>query len=441
MRAVSGKIRAPVASRAPRPHALERWERELNQRTGDPFWAPAVTILAELGAGESADVRQVAHASMAACEWLLGAAAWQSALLFAEAAALAWPSNPRLAWVTGRMLRKYGRMREAELWLRRSARIAVWNGDAETQDLALNSLGNLFAQQGCFGAAKLYLHRALRIAERVSKARRGAVTHDLFALAVMTGDHARAEELAIRAFNLYGDAHPKLPRLAHDVAQLWMRQGRFSLAVPVYEALLRHVTSRAERLQVLASSVRAAGACRSASAYERAWKRVWKQMDGGADLAAVLPGALVDVGIGAAGMGEWTHASNALNAAIHAARAIGAHEDAAQAEAALESVNSHQRTESPRGTIHPQHKTCVRRGWTAAPRSGSRSHSANSATRHRRRWRWGFVEHRIGLRAARFDGGCGCLRAAGDEHGCNGGGNDSRGPHVEPPICIEDEGM
>jgi len=162
-----GAAGAPVL----RPDALEGWEAEFRSTPRHPLWPPAVTIRAEPGAGERADLPRIANACMAACEWLLARGAWQSALLYAQAAALAWPHNPRLAWAAGRMLRNYGQMREAETWLRRAARIAVWNGDVETQDLALNSLGNLFAQQGCYRQAELYLQRALRIAGKSSPCR------------------------------------------------------------------------------------------------------------------------------------------------------------------------------------------------------------------------------------------------------------------------------
>lgn len=255
LRLVLAFARRPHRAVLPRDE-LEPWAAELHRAPSAPLWAPAVTIVAEL-AGDRANLQRIANGCMAVCEWMLERGAWQSALLFAQAAALAWPHNPRLAWAAGRMLRNYGHMREAEHWLRRAGRIAVWNGDVEVQDLALNSLGNLYAQQGCYQEALRILNRALKLAHRVGRARRGAVNHDLFAVYVMTGDVRRAEKFALAAFNLYGSDHPNLPKLAHDTAQLWLRQGRFMLALPVFRALLPHLRRPHERLRVYASLARA----------------------------------------------------------------------------------------------------------------------------------------------------------------------------------------
>ena len=141
---------------------------------------------------------EISKCCLAIVDWASGVGARETALLFAEAGALAWPENARMAWVSGRMFRTHGRHRLAEYWLRRASRVAVWRDDLETQDLALNSLGNLCSQQGSFVDALSFLSRALRVARKHKiKGREGAVTHDLFAVAVVTGDHAKAERPVI----------------------------------------------------------------------------------------------------------------------------------------------------------------------------------------------------------------------------------------------------
>lgn len=232
----------------------------------------------------------------------------------------------------------------------RPQRVAVWSDDFETQDLALNSLGNLFSQQGSFVDALNYLTRALSVARRHRiKDRQGAVTHDLFAVAVLTGDHSRAERLAAGAFQLYGPGHPNLPKLAHDVVQLWIRQGRFPLALPALRALLRFFDAPQDRLRVLASTARAAGACGERQVCERAWIDAWSIVHQPApEIEAVMPAVLVDLGLGAASLGDWSHAAEAFSLALEAAQARGAHEEAANAEMGLEMVGRYERVEISR---------------------------------------------------------------------------------------------
>jgi tetratricopeptide (TPR) repeat protein len=338
---------APLLSRV----EMDRWEAAvLALLPHEGLWEPLVVLAGQLKRPARARADTIGKGCLALTDWATGAGATETALLFAEAAALAWPENARFAWVAGRLFRTHGRYRLSEYWLRRAARVAVWSDDFETQDLALNSLGNLFSQQGSFVDALNYLTRALAVARKHrSKGRQGAVTHDLFAVAVLTGDHSRAERLAAGAFQLYGSSHPNLPRLAHDVVQLWLRQGRFPLALPVLRALLRFFDVPQDRLRVLASTARAAGACGERQVFERAWIDAWAIVHQPApEIEAVLPAVLVDLGLGAASISDWSHAGEAFSLALEAAEARGAHEEAANAEMGLEMVGRYERVEISR---------------------------------------------------------------------------------------------
>lgn len=338
---------APMLRRA----EMDRWEAEVVALPRhDGLWEPLVVLAGQLRRPARAQAAAVGKSCLAVAEWATGAGAVETALLFAEAAALAWPENARLAWVAGRLFRTHGRYRHAEYWLRRAARVAVWGDDFETQDLALNSLGNLFSQQGSFVDALTYLTRALSVARKHrTKDRQAAVTHDLFAVAVLTGDHSRAERLAVGAFRLYGPGHPNLPKLAHDVAQLWLRQGRFPLALPVLRVLLRFFDPPQDRVRVLASIARAAAACGEREIYRRAWIDAWSVVHQPTpEVAAVLPAVLVDLGMGAASLGDWPHATEAFSLALDTAEASGAHEEAAHAEAGLQRAARQERLEMTR---------------------------------------------------------------------------------------------
>ncbi|HEU0015398.1 MAG TPA: tetratricopeptide repeat protein, partial [Longimicrobium sp.] len=341
---------------APLLSGAAQWEAELLMGDMDrALWAPLVTLAGELAAPAVAEPAEIARACLALSEWALEAGAEGTALLFAEAAALAWPEHPRYAWVAGKLLRQRGRPREAELWLKRAARVAVWCRDWETQDLALNSLGNLYSYQGRFPEAQQYLDQALNLARRRHlREREAAVSHDLLALCIWRGDLGRAQVFAARAFELYGAGHPLLPRLAHDVAQLWNQQGKFALALPVLLALEAHMPTPVERLRVLACAARAAGGCGDRAAFARTWADAWRIADAQPDeVESVISGTMLDLGLGAASAGAWDLARQALTRCLAAAIRGAEHGCAAQAEAALEMVERHERAETQAPLAHP----------------------------------------------------------------------------------------
>ncbi len=329
--------------------ALDAWAEVAAAGLGDELASPLLVLSGALKEGAEADAETIARCCTRVAEWALSAGAEGTALLFAEAAALAWPTSARHAWMAGRMYRGRARHREAEAWLRRSARVAVWSNDYEAQNVALNSLGNLYAQQGSFPLAIRHLKQAQTLARRHSlREREAAVSHDLLAVSIWTGNHAQAEAYAARAFQLYGPRHPSLPRLAHDVAHLWNSQGRFALALPVLKALLAHFDAPGDRLRVLASTARAAGAQHEREVFEQSWTAAWAIVQRhGQEVAPLLPATLADLGCGAASAEEWERARQTFTRALHAARERGEHDVEMQAESALEMVERHQHVEFP----------------------------------------------------------------------------------------------
>jgi tetratricopeptide (TPR) repeat protein len=349
LRLVHAWTRGPGATAALfRREALDAWEAEV---IADPFdgadglWAPLAVIAGELRQPERADSAVIAKACLAASDWALGARAERTALLFAEAAALAWPGNARYAWLAGKLARNQSRGREAELWLRRAARVAAWAGDWETQDLALNTLGNLHAHQGANDRALRYLTRALTLAQRRGmKERAGAASHDLFVVLMSKGDFRRAEAYALRAYTLYGEDHPHIRRLAYDIAHLWSEQGRFADALPVLTAISPLFPEADLQLRVQAATARAAGAEGMASEFDAAWARSWALVRGHeADVRSALPSTLVDLGRGAVSLGEWKRATEALEFALESAEEQGVDDAATEAGVLLATVRREER--------------------------------------------------------------------------------------------------
>jgi tetratricopeptide (TPR) repeat protein len=333
------------------PAELRRFEEEILHSDLDrEITAPLATIIGELIEPNKADVAMISWSCLVLNEWLLEIGAEETHLLFGEAAALAWPNHARYAWIAGKLFRRSGKLRQAEAWLKRALRVAVWNLDTETQNLALNSLGNLYAQEGRYQEGLRYLTRAHRhaVRERLSE-REAAVVHDLFLLYSWLGEHSKAETLAAQALVLYGSDHEMLPKLAHDVAHLWNNQGKFSLALPVLRHLEPHFSAPEDRLRVLASEARAAGACLDHELFDHAFEEAFQIVqEGGRNVEPVLPTTLVELGWGAASIGEWTRARTALQLGLDAASKHSEHDSAVQAELALEMVARHERIEQIR---------------------------------------------------------------------------------------------
>jgi tetratricopeptide (TPR) repeat protein len=239
------------------------------------------------------------------------------------------------------MFRDFGHPRPAELWLNRAIRVARWNGDVETHDLALNSLGNLFCQQGCYREAERHLTRALHVAAALDRARRGCVSHDLMAVSIALEDFSRAEDFASAAVRLYGPDHPNLPRLGFDIAVLWIRQGKFAAAFPVLQALSSRLTSVNERLHVLGATARTAGALGDREAFLTAWRDVWTQLaTGGPESRMASAEIVLDLALGAAALHDAERARSAFEEAIREAQATKQLDVAAHAEAGLQALRA-----------------------------------------------------------------------------------------------------
>jgi hypothetical protein len=331
------------------PRAMEQWERELLEGTFDKeLRYPLAVIVGELAAPESASPEQLAHACLCVTEWGLAHNATRTALGFIEAAALCRDDHPRYAWMAGRLLRTHGFRREAEQWIKRSVRIAGNLGDWETQTLGLNSLGNALAESGNYRLAAQTQSQALRIARKHRlRDREGEVLHDLFVATAYLGDLDAAEEYARAALEIYCSGHIRLLPLAHDVVVLWTKRGQFDRAYPVLLAMKDHFTDPTDRLHILGSAGRAAGACGEEAQFQRLWSEaleVVEQKSGGEAVAR----ALYELGLGAWSLERWDSAEQLLARAEEVAQARGEADIIVEAEASLSAVRE-RRSAGPAG--------------------------------------------------------------------------------------------
>lgn len=302
------------------PAAMEAWEVELLRAEWEPeLRLPLAVLVGGLVEPEDVSPERMARACLAVADWALEHAAVSTALAYAEAAAHSWPENPRYAYTCGRLLRTHGRTREAEGWMRRSIQAAVRAEDVDAQTLGQNSLGNLLHKQGKSREALRVLTGALRLARRYRlRDREGEVLHDLFVVETWRGDLGRAERYARDAFDIYREGHARLPALAHDVANYWIREGFFTRAFAVLKELPPYFSFPGERLRVLGSLTRAAAACADEPRFRSAWNEAWSLSEDPLTLNYAAA-ALLEMGLGASSLQAWELAENALLRAVELA--------------------------------------------------------------------------------------------------------------------------
>jgi tetratricopeptide (TPR) repeat protein len=320
---------------------LEAWEADVLTTTGvdEALWAPIAVIAAEVARPEAVDPERLAHACLAVTDWALGCGAHGTAVLFAEAAAVAWPNNARLAWLCGKFYRERQQFGRAEMWLKRARRVAVWTGDWEMQAQAINSLANLKIQHGDLTTARRLLLSAVRVAKRNRlRERHAMILHDLFVVSTYLGRFDEADTYAQQAFTAYGPDHPNLSKLSFDVAHLCTQLGQFSRALEVLEELRTRFDDRDNQLRVIASIARAAAAAGDADAFDRAWTESWTLIDGRPvdDLRAA---AALELGLGAASLQRRKYALHALTMARDTACELREADTLAKAQAALDALD------------------------------------------------------------------------------------------------------
>lgn len=297
------------------PCAMTDWEIQLLEQDWEPdIRLPLAVLVGELANGEKAIPEAVARACLVVADWAFGQRAAATGLVFAEAAALAWPQSPRYAWAVGRLMRAHGRVREAERWLNRASHTAARENDLDSQVLAIDTLGNLHREQGDFARAARVLTDGLRIARRHDlREREGETLHDLFVVSTARGDLDAAEQLAMEAFEIYRGGHPRLPSLVHDRAVVWMERGQFSRALYVLRELPPFIEEPHERAWATALLARAAAACGDEALFEQAWAQAWALLEQSEWAGAAT--ACVDLGLGASSLQRWEQAEQALQRA------------------------------------------------------------------------------------------------------------------------------
>ncbi len=263
-----------------------------------------------------------------------------TALSFAQAAAVALPTDPELALAVGQVAARNGDIARAELWLRRTIGLARRARAWRPYSCAFSALGRLAQDRGNLPAAHRLHLRALRGARRGGmRAEQALALHDLFAVAVEAGRPAHAERFARQALSTYSKRNPRLVLLAHDIAYFWMEAGHFGQALALFESVAPLVTDPVEQLWVHANLMRAAAGARQSDRADQAAQLVRRWcLD--AALQAGVARAQLELARGELQLGRWEAAQTAAEQALRAARDRREGRTTLSAEALLEAITA-----------------------------------------------------------------------------------------------------
>lgn len=253
-------------------------ERLLRVRNQAPELAGALETFALLWMEpEGIDPARLADACNVVARWATQWGLARTAVIFAEAATAAEPTNVERAIEAGEMCQRLGgadAWHRAEQWFQRAFGLARVAGRGSKR-LVIRSLlayGNWAREMGVLSLSRKCCEKAARRARRYKRRTQYAIAnHNLLVLLLATGGTLQEGEAYVQAaLDHYPRSDPRLPHLAHDYAGLLNRHGLYSVALRLLKPLPA-LTSRPEVQPILYGSLAwaAAGAgCRDA--YEEA---------------------------------------------------------------------------------------------------------------------------------------------------------------------------
>ena len=277
------------------------------------------TFASLIRAPQRVDGSSLAEACHLVSQWAAERPLMETALLFAEAAAIADPENPARANDAGLICRRAARDDRAHDWYLRAFGLAV---RAESRNESLRALlgyGNLMKDLGRHADAKVYFQRAAQRAHNYGRRRQaGEAHHDLLTIAAELGAYQDGERHVRQALDLYSPQHPQLPGLAHDWAFLLIRLQYYTPAIRLLELALPKLVRPEVQTVVWGNLARAYGGARRQQQFNEAARRLLSFVGLHEEFA---PSALNGLAQGSWSFGEWEAAEKYALAALEVARA------------------------------------------------------------------------------------------------------------------------
>jgi tetratricopeptide (TPR) repeat protein len=263
---------------------------------------------------------------------------------FLEAATMIMPAAPVYALDFGRVLLGEGDSLAAEAWFQRTIALSRQQHDWDTYCRGQLWIAQTLLARGSYRASERSMLRSMRAGVRHGlRLRQAEAEHGLFMIAIERGLLQQAMEYALQAAATYGRGHRQIPRLANDVAVIWMERGEFAAALPVLRLAAPLIRTR--QLTAYGSIARAAGALGERSEFEAAAAVVARLQP---DFPLASTGYL-DVARGAAALGEHASAHQWAELALSTAERRGESKQIFEIEAFLASLASDRAAEAARG--------------------------------------------------------------------------------------------
>ncbi len=224
--------------------------------------APLLRALSEavLGEPELAEAKYVALLCRQVSEWAMEAGAGETALWYAQAAAIASPAHAPTALLAGTAALRLGKLDRAESWLLRTVGVAR-RRDLRAYAQAYIALARVSEERGDRARARGRWILAVRAARRGGMADvRGKALHGLMRLSLAEGnlpDAARFARLARR--HIGRPNHPDRTAWIADFAALLVLSGDTGRALALIRSLLSSVVEPGPRMYLLALQALAHG--------------------------------------------------------------------------------------------------------------------------------------------------------------------------------------
>lgn len=244
--------------------------------------------------------------------------ALETAMQFAEAAAVLDPDNPRLANTAGRVCRRAGERPRAEVWYSRAIGLARAAQNLKEYSSGYLGLGAVTRDAGEHYRAMRLIRRAGNAARRAGlRGKAAEAYHDALGVATLAGDYRRALYFAHRAARVYPVHHKRLPAFGADLGFLLVCRGLYAPALSILPFVLARMDKPVEQLIVWGTVARAAGGCADPQRYAHALEQIRKMAY---VYRSVGDGSLYSAAEGARLMGRWDAAAELAEEAIAAAR-------------------------------------------------------------------------------------------------------------------------
>jgi tetratricopeptide (TPR) repeat protein len=244
---------------------------EAAEGAAEALAVPLRTLRALVRFPELVTAADVCAACLAISEWADGEHMSETALHYAEAAALADPTSARAAAVAGAACARVASDQRAEVWLTRAIRTAWRSKDWEWHARAYIRMGQLMYELGHLAKARRAYYRARSSAKWSGHyAYAGKAHHDLLLVECAVGTYSAGETHARKALELYPGQFPRIPHLAHDFAFLLTCHGAYADALVLLDAALPFFVRSWEKVAILGTIAKAAAATGQRERYAEA---------------------------------------------------------------------------------------------------------------------------------------------------------------------------